>query len=112
MKPSRSVDLAAAALIVREAGGYVLTPDVASLPLDLDARDRLHALRIDEHLHYPVGHVDGRAPVDGFLENDVEFFGNWRLRDIRTDDLVAFRLKIADFLFQYVHPKTLRGVAP
>ena len=36
LKPSRSVDLAAAALIVREAGGCVLTPDVASLPLDLD----------------------------------------------------------------------------
>jgi myo-inositol-1(or 4)-monophosphatase len=49
LKPSRSVDLAAAALIVREAGGYVLTPDVASLPLDLDARTRVVAAR-DERM--------------------------------------------------------------
>jgi myo-inositol-1(or 4)-monophosphatase len=48
LKPSRSVDLAAAALIVREAGGHVLTPDVAALPLDLEARTRVVAARDHE----------------------------------------------------------------
>src|SRR5204863_10150880 len=48
LKPSRSVDLAAAALIVREAGGHVLTPDVAALPLDLESRTRVVAARDEE----------------------------------------------------------------
>ncbi len=48
LKPSRSVDLAAAALMVREAGGHVLTPDVAALPLDLTARTRVVAARDEE----------------------------------------------------------------
>jgi myo-inositol-1(or 4)-monophosphatase len=48
LKPSRSVDLAAAVLIVREAGGHVLTPDEAALPLDLDSRTRVVAARDEE----------------------------------------------------------------
>jgi myo-inositol-1(or 4)-monophosphatase len=48
LKQSRSVDLAAAVLIVREAGGHVFTPDVASLPLDLDSRTRVVAARDEE----------------------------------------------------------------
>jgi myo-inositol-1(or 4)-monophosphatase len=48
LKPSRSVDLAAAALIVREAGAHLLTPDVPSLPLDLDSRTRIVAARDQE----------------------------------------------------------------
>jgi len=48
LKPSRSVDLAAAVLIVREAGGHVLTPDVAALPLDLESRTRVVAARDEE----------------------------------------------------------------
>ncbi len=45
LKPSRSVDLAAAALIVREAGAGLVTPDVLALPLDLEARTRVVAAR-------------------------------------------------------------------
>ena len=45
LKPSRSVDLAAAALIVREAGADVLLVDDPALPLDLDARSRAVAAR-------------------------------------------------------------------
>jgi myo-inositol-1(or 4)-monophosphatase len=48
LKPSRSVDLAAAALIVREAGAELLTWDTDSLDLGLDARTRAVAAR-DEH---------------------------------------------------------------
>jgi len=48
LKPSRSVDLAAAVLIVREAGCHVLTPDVAALPLDLESRTRVVAARDEE----------------------------------------------------------------
>jgi hypothetical protein len=33
---------------VREAGGHVFTPDVASLPLDLDSRTRVVAARDEE----------------------------------------------------------------
>jgi myo-inositol-1(or 4)-monophosphatase len=45
LKPSRSVDLAAAALIVREAGAAVLPWDVPALPLDLSTRTRIVAAR-------------------------------------------------------------------
>ena len=45
LKPSRSVDIAAAALIVREAGAHVLLPDVPALPLDLATRSRVVAAR-------------------------------------------------------------------
>jgi myo-inositol-1(or 4)-monophosphatase len=48
LKPSRSVDLAAAALIVREAGAAVVTWDVEALTLDLDGRTRAVSAR-DEH---------------------------------------------------------------
>jgi myo-inositol-1(or 4)-monophosphatase len=45
LKPSRSVDLAAGALIVREAGGALLTLDHDGLPLDLETRTRAVAAR-------------------------------------------------------------------
>ena len=45
LKPSRSVDLAAAALIVREAGAAVSLWDAPSLPLDLETRTRAVAAR-------------------------------------------------------------------
>jgi len=48
LKQSRSVDVAAAALIVREAGGHVTTPDRTPLPLDLNARTRIVAARDEE----------------------------------------------------------------
>jgi myo-inositol-1(or 4)-monophosphatase len=40
LKPSRSVDLAAAALIVREAGAALVTWDLETLDLGLDTRTR------------------------------------------------------------------------
>jgi fructose-1,6-bisphosphatase/inositol monophosphatase family enzyme len=61
LKPSRSVDLAAAALIVREAGAHLLTPDVLSMPLDLESRTRIVAARDQEwsqrlaNLLWPAG---------------------------------------------------------
>ena len=45
LKPSRSVDIAAGALIVREAGAHVATLDMAPLPLDLSSRTRIVAAR-------------------------------------------------------------------
>jgi myo-inositol-1(or 4)-monophosphatase len=45
LKPSRSVDLAAAALIVREAGSMLLTWDTETLDLGLDGRTRAVAAR-------------------------------------------------------------------
>ena len=45
LKPSRSVDIAAAMLIVREAGGHVLLPQQPQLPLDLDSRTHVVAAR-------------------------------------------------------------------
>jgi myo-inositol-1(or 4)-monophosphatase len=45
LKPSRSVDLAAAWLIVREAGADVLLLDDPALPLDLRSRTRATAAR-------------------------------------------------------------------
>jgi myo-inositol-1(or 4)-monophosphatase len=45
LKPSRSVDLAAAGLIVREAGAALLLPDDPELPLDLVGRTRAVAAR-------------------------------------------------------------------
>jgi myo-inositol-1(or 4)-monophosphatase len=45
LKASRSVDLAAAALIVREAGATLLTTDHPALPLDLESRTRAVAAR-------------------------------------------------------------------
>jgi myo-inositol-1(or 4)-monophosphatase len=45
LKPSRSVDLAAAALIVREAGSALVTWDAETLALDLDERTRAVAAR-------------------------------------------------------------------
>ncbi|MDX6591130.1 MAG: monophosphatase [Gaiellales bacterium] len=45
LKRSRSVDLAAAALIVREAGGHVLLYDDPGLPLDLESRTRVVGAR-------------------------------------------------------------------
>ena len=45
LKPSRSVDLAAAALIVREAGATLRTVDGDVLGLDLDSRSRTIAAR-------------------------------------------------------------------
>jgi myo-inositol-1(or 4)-monophosphatase len=68
LKPSRSVDLAAGALIVREAGGMLLTIDHAGLPLDLETRTRAVAARDDAmcrrlaKLVY-AGEVD-RAPAE------------------------------------------------
>lgn len=45
LRPCRSVDAAAAQLVVREAGGYVSFPDAGDLaaPLDLDMRSRVFA---------------------------------------------------------------------
>ncbi len=48
LKPSRSVDLAAAALIVREAGATLATVDTAALPLNLESRSRTVAARDPE----------------------------------------------------------------
>jgi myo-inositol-1(or 4)-monophosphatase len=48
LKPARSVDLAAATLIVREAGAAVLLPDRPALPLDLSARSRAVAARDEQ----------------------------------------------------------------
>jgi myo-inositol-1(or 4)-monophosphatase len=45
LKPSRSVDLAAAALIVREAGSTLLLWDTEALDLGLDGRTRAVAAR-------------------------------------------------------------------
>jgi myo-inositol-1(or 4)-monophosphatase len=45
LKPSRSVDVAAASLIVREAGAELSLPDVPDLPLDLESRSRVVAAR-------------------------------------------------------------------
>ena len=45
LKPSRSVDLAAAALIVREAGAALVTWDLETLDLGLEARTRAVAAR-------------------------------------------------------------------
>jgi myo-inositol-1(or 4)-monophosphatase len=45
LKPSRSVDVAAAALIVREAGAHVLLHDQPELLLDLESRTRIVAAR-------------------------------------------------------------------
>jgi myo-inositol-1(or 4)-monophosphatase len=56
LKPSRSVDLAAAALIVREAGSAVVTWDLDALPLDLDARTRAVGAR-DEHWCRTLGEL-------------------------------------------------------
>jgi myo-inositol-1(or 4)-monophosphatase len=47
LKPSRSVDIAAASLIVREAGGAVFLPDDPNLALDLVARSRVTMARDD-----------------------------------------------------------------
>jgi myo-inositol-1(or 4)-monophosphatase len=47
LKPSRSVDIAAAALIVREAGGAVYLPDDPDLALDLVSRSRVTVARDD-----------------------------------------------------------------
>jgi myo-inositol-1(or 4)-monophosphatase len=45
LRPCRSVDAAAAQLVVREAGGFVSFPDAGDLaaPLDLDMRSRVYA---------------------------------------------------------------------
>jgi len=56
LKPSRSVDLAAAALIVREAGSAVVTWDVEALSLDLDSRTRAVGAR-DEHWCRTLGEL-------------------------------------------------------
>ena len=48
LKPSRSVDLAAAALIVREAGATLCTVDTDALALDLESRSRAVAARDPE----------------------------------------------------------------
>ena len=48
LKPSRSVDLAAAALVVRESGAALRTLDIDPLPLGLDTRTRAVAARDDE----------------------------------------------------------------
>jgi len=45
LKPARSVDVAAAALIVREAGAHFETLELASMPLDLASRARVVAAR-------------------------------------------------------------------
>jgi len=61
LKPSRSVDLAAAAVIVREAGAHLMLPDAPHLPLDLHTRTRAVAARDEEQalrlagLVYPDG---------------------------------------------------------
>jgi myo-inositol-1(or 4)-monophosphatase len=45
LRTCRSVDAAAAQLVVREAGGFVAFPDAGDLdaPLDLDMRSRVYA---------------------------------------------------------------------
>ena len=48
LKPSRSVDLAAAALIVREAGATLVTVDSDALALNLESRSRTVAARDPE----------------------------------------------------------------
>ena len=45
LKPSRSVDIAAAALIVREAGAHFETRDLDAMPLDLESRAHVVAAR-------------------------------------------------------------------
>lgn len=45
LKPARSVDLAAAALIVREAGAHLHLPDQPEMTLDLESRTRATAAR-------------------------------------------------------------------
>ena len=45
LKPSRSVDIAAAALIVREAGAHIETRARAAMPLDLSTRAHVVAAR-------------------------------------------------------------------
>jgi myo-inositol-1(or 4)-monophosphatase len=45
LKPSRSVDIAAAALIVREAGAHIETRGPAAMPLDLSTRAHVVAAR-------------------------------------------------------------------
>jgi myo-inositol-1(or 4)-monophosphatase len=45
LKPSRSVDIAAAALIVREAGAHIDTRGPAAMPLDLSTRAHVVAAR-------------------------------------------------------------------
>ena len=61
LKPSRAVDLAAAAVIVREAGSHLTLPDAPRLSLDLTARTRAVAARDEEQaqrlagLLYPAG---------------------------------------------------------
>jgi myo-inositol-1(or 4)-monophosphatase len=48
LKPSRSVDIAAAALILREAGAHLSTLELDSMPLDLQTRARVVAARDEE----------------------------------------------------------------
>ena len=52
LRPCRSVDAAAAQLVVREAGGVVAFPDAGDLaaPLDLDMRSRVLAAPTPELL--------------------------------------------------------------
>ena len=59
LKPSRSVDVAAAALVVREAGAAVLLPDHDDLPLDLVSRSRIAAARDDAMASRLAGLVYG-----------------------------------------------------
>jgi myo-inositol-1(or 4)-monophosphatase len=47
LKPARSVDIAAASLIVREAGGGLCLPDDPDMALDLEARSRVTMARDD-----------------------------------------------------------------
>ncbi len=61
LKPSRSVDLAAASLIVREAGAAVVAWDKPSLPLDLSARTRAVAARDEAMCRRLGGLVYGEA---------------------------------------------------
>ncbi|MGN6379765.1 MAG: inositol monophosphatase family protein [Gaiellales bacterium] len=63
LKPSRSVDLAAAALVVREAGASVMTLDSDPLPLDLDARTRAVAARDEEMCRKLAGIVYADHPA-------------------------------------------------
>jgi len=52
LRPARSVDIAAAQLVAREAGAVVELPDdgpLTAAPLDLEGRSRVVAAGSDEH---------------------------------------------------------------
>jgi myo-inositol-1(or 4)-monophosphatase len=65
LKPSRAVDLAAAAVIVREAGAHLMLPDAPRLPLDLHTRTRAVAARDEEQAARLAGLVYAATDTAG-----------------------------------------------